>query len=184
MRHFNAIVPIACLLRRIDNVGRQVARVKLPKAQVIEKHTDVVVSSLETRLLVVHSGSTNRYPPGHLVMILDAMSLKRVAEFPLGDCGLVDVSARPDDVTLLCHQSQDPANKKGKKTFALVTLDLNRATLVGWFSLGGERRGQWVGPMFFGYYDDEWPVSVGTGGCSAFTNGALFRVEGVTVETS
>jgi hypothetical protein len=92
---------------------------------------------------------------------------------------LVDVSARPDDVTLLCHQSQDPANKKGKKTFALVTLDLNRATLVGWFSLGGERRDQWVGPMFFGYHDDEWPVSVGTGGCSAFTDGAHSVLETV-----
>jgi hypothetical protein len=74
------------VLRRIDNVGRQVALVNLPRAQVIEKRTEVVVSSHETRLLVVHNGSTNRYPPGHVVMILDAMSLKRVADFPLGDC--------------------------------------------------------------------------------------------------
>ena len=68
---------------------------------------------------------------------------------------------------MLCQQSQDPGDRKKKKTFALVTLDLNRARVTRWFDLGGERRGDWFGPMFFGYHDLTLALDVTTEGCGA-----------------
>lgn len=147
--------------------GRQVARVKLPKAEPIQKRTDVVVSKDETRLLVVHGDSTHRYPPRHLVAILDSMSLRTIAQFPIGDCSFLNLRPLPEYVTLLCHQSQDPGNKRTGKTLAIVTLDLTRSQMTRWFDLGGERRGIWLGPMFLGYYDLTLPLAVKTEGCAA-----------------
>ena len=145
--------------------GRQIARVRLPKATMIERRTDVVMSKDESRLLVVHGDSTNHYPPRHRVAILDSMSLRTIAQLPLGDCNFLDLRPLPEHVTMLCQQSQDPGDKNKKKTFALVTLDLNRARVARWFDLGGERRGIWVGPMFFGYYDLTLALDVKTEGC-------------------
>ena len=145
--------------------GRQIARVRLPRATMIEHRTDVVMSKDESRLLVVHGDSTSHYPPRHRVVILDSMSLRTIAQLPLGDCNFLDLRPLPEHVTMLCQQSQDPGDKKKKKTFALVTLDLNRARVTRWFDLGGERRGIWVGPMFFGYYDLTLALDVKTEGC-------------------
>ena len=145
--------------------GRQVARVKLPRATMIERRTDVVMSKDESRLLVVHGDSPYHYPPRHRVAILDSMSLRTIAQLPLGDCSFLDLRPLPEHVTMLCQQSQDPGDKKKKKTFALVTLDLNRARVTRWFDLGGERRGDWFGPMFFGYHDLTLALEVTTEGC-------------------
>ena len=94
------------------------------------------MSKDESRLLVVHGDSTNHYPPRHRVAILDSLSLRTIAQLPLGDCNFLDLRPLPEHVTMLCQQSQDPGDKNKKKTFALVTLDLNRARVARWFDLG------------------------------------------------
>ena len=63
--------------------GRPVARVKLPRATMIERRTNVVMSKDESRLLVVHGDSPYHYPPRHRVAILDSMSLRTIASFRL-----------------------------------------------------------------------------------------------------
>jgi hypothetical protein len=147
------------ILLRLDQTGRQISQVKVPKAPIRSigaLTTEIVVSKDETRLLVVHSADTLKWRPPHRVMILDTTSLRTVTDFPLGDCSFYQFppGPRPEHVTLLCHDSPDPSDKKGKKTLALVTLDLIHSQITRWFALGGERRGTWVGPMFFGYRDD------------------------------
>ena len=154
------------VLWRLAPDGRQVARVKVPSAEFIEKQTDIVVSKDEARLLVAHRASTFTYPQRHRVMILDALSLRTIQQLPLGDCRLLDFRQFLEYVTVLCHDSQDPAEKKRRKTLALVTLDLNRAQVVRWFDVGGKRRGNWFGPMFFGYTDDAYLVRVTTEDCA------------------
>jgi hypothetical protein len=147
------------ILLRLDKTGRQISQVKVPKAPIGSigaLTTEIVVSKNETRLLVVHSADTLKWRPPHRVMILDATSLRTVTRFPLGDCSFHEFprGPRPEHVTLLCHDSTDPGDRKGKKTLALVTLDLIHSQITRWFPFGGERRGTWVGPMFFGYRDD------------------------------
>ena len=164
------------ILRRIDKGGREVVRVRLPKAKGIEKTTRVVASR-KGRLLVIHGDSLAHFPPDHLVMILDSMSLRSVAKLRLGDCKMLDPAPNSEQATLVCQQSQDPSNGRKKKTLAVVTLDVDRAKVTRWFDLGAERRGNWVGPMFFGYYDEAWPVSVQTDGCDTIQKSAWDSID-------
>ena len=79
--------------------GRQIARVRLPPATMMEHRTDVVMSKDESRLLVVHGDSMRHYPPRHRVVILDLMSLRTIAQPPLGDrnVGLTSAARARDD---------------------------------------------------------------------------------------
>jgi hypothetical protein len=152
-------------LLRFDGAGRQTARVKLPKSGVVEESTRVVVSKSEEKLLVVYSGSTSKWPPKHKVLFLDAQSLKTVADLPLGDCDFVEFAAFADTQRLVCQQSRNPSDRETKPALAFVALDVNRGTVLTWFDLGGERRGRWFGPMFFGSSDDAYRVRVDPGRC-------------------
>ena len=95
--------------------GRQVARVRLRRATMTERRTDVVMSKDESRLLVVHGDSTHHYPPRHRVAILDSMSLRTIAQLPLSDCSFLDLRPVPEHVTMLCQQSQDPGDKNNRR---------------------------------------------------------------------
>ena len=127
------------------------------------------MSKDESRLLVVHGDSTNHYPPRHRVAILDSMSLRTIAQFPLGDCNFLDLRPLPEHVTMLCQQSQDPGDKNKKKTFALVTLDLTSCAGDTLVRSRGRAPRKWVGPMFFGYYDLTLALDVKTEGCGTVT---------------
>ena len=152
------------VLLRLDRTGRQTARVKLPKSG-FEESTRLAVSKSEEKLLVVYSGSTSKWPPKHKVLLLDAVSLEKVLDLPLGDCEFIDFVPFAETQRLLCQQSKNPSDRKAKPTLAFVALDVNRGAVITWFELGGERRGNWLGPMFFGYGDSAFRVRVEPGRC-------------------
>jgi hypothetical protein len=154
------------VLLRTDKSGRQIARVKLPKPRQLGESTRVVVSKSEEKVLAVYRGRTDTWPPKHKVLFLDARSLATVADLPLGDCQFMESARFADSQRLICYQSRNPAEKKQRKpTLAFVALDVNGASVLSWFELGGERRGRWFGPMFFGYDDDVIAIDVEPGRC-------------------
>jgi len=153
------------VLMRIEK-GRTVARVKVPKARPFAESTQVVVSENEMKVLVVYQGDSTKWPARHSVLILDARSLKKQIELPLGACTILTDTAYAEMLRLLCQGSTDPSAPTKARTFAFVVMDLDRGVVPTWFNLGGEHRGMWFGPMFFGFRDDARPVEVRRDRCA------------------
>ena len=111
---------------------------------------------------MVHTADDDNFLAKHRVAILDTARLRTIAELPLGKCWHhgPGFPLAAEHVTMVCYHSRPPDDRSRKPTLAVVTVNLNRGVVVRWFPLGGERRGSWFGPMFFGWRYDVTAVDV------------------------
>ena len=63
-------------------------------------------------------------------------------------------------VALFCDDVPNPSDAKAARELALVTLDMSSGRMLRRLPLGGQRRGMWFGPMFFGYYYESGVLAV------------------------
>ena len=150
------------VVRRLDARNKETTRVKIPAAGPIATRTTLILSADRSRVLMVHTADDDNFLAKHKVAILDTARLRTIAELPLGKCWHhgPGFPLAAEHVTMVCYHSRPPDDRSRKPTLAVVTIDMNRGEVVRWFPLGGERRGSWFGPMFFGWRYDVTAVDV------------------------
>jgi hypothetical protein len=150
------------VVRRLDARNKETTRVKIPAAGPIATRTTLILSADRSRVLMVHTADDDNFLAKHKVAILDTARLRTIAELPLGKCWHhgPGFPLAAEHVTMVCYHSRPPDDRSRKPTLAVVTIDMNRGEVVRWFPLGGERRGSWFGPMFFGWHYDVTAVDV------------------------